>query len=1308
MRLVKLAVDRFQCIDHAELEFGPGLNVLYGPNDLGKSSLAWAIRAVLLLQHSSAHHERFVSWYGDAPPSVELSFASHDDRHWRVTKAFGGSSGRSLLETSKDGRSFSTDANGRQVDEKLRKLLGWGIAAPGGVGAGRGFPDSFLTQVLLSEQDNVRKVLFDTSLTKDSDESGRQRLTEALGALAQDPLFKAVLDDAQAYVDQAFTKTGRKKRAAGSPFLEVTERIKSLQREADALEAQVRETVLAEQRVSTLIRERDRLARELEDARGSLARMQAAFATAIRRRELRDQISAHEVRIGEVESLRASIREGEQQHGEMQVRAAASAAALQALGPEVASLAAALEAARAQQQAVLLDPGYERARTDGEQKLADARHGLLTAGHDLERSREREAAARQAAQAVAEALVALARREAEASSAERAHLDARAEATRAQEALERAKVDLREATSSDRAQARELRRRELENQRLAREADLRTVQATQQQLDDFTDGERRLQAAQALRDQHQGQVTRLAAVADETQEALRQNEGRERSLRSLQALGQLRVARKALADAEAANRQVVNERARGASLRDEAAALRSQMRAGLPTPARAAELRRLAEDVRVAEARLGGGLSVVVRPRRALQVRATIDDAAATTTQTAEPIFLNAVRSASLAIEDVVEIELTAGEESARARARELRARWAAEGEQALRALGLASLDELDQEVAAGDAAARRAAELEREALGIEQRLSQTPPADTAEVLARVQELEAALVNADQVALTEELDRLGSKWARELQDKLARCVEERTALKGALDEAREQLVRSSAQLEGAAQALASEREGHARKVAALAGDPGALAATTAARLRDLQHELAEVAAQLALLGGEEREASVLRERVQAAERTLEAAKVVASARENEVRTAREAVVQCRATRDGALMRARELDDGGAWEAALAAGAALDILPWTEATARAQRVQAERTRTIRQLEADTQVLAKHRQEAIEAAQTTLRSAEHRSSQGQQRLAAAQEAQQGLEREINAKLLAIAGLKTTLAGLNVDVAVAELARLRGELATLPGDDSVDEERLDRVRRTVNERAAQHHECVEELAKARGALEQVGGAMVREQKRELDEAIKREMAREHEIEVEYDAWKLLVDTLRETESQEGAHLGRALAGPVSERFRELTRGRYGNLELGAHLEGTGLEVQGEARDFSVLSAGTQDQLATLLRLCVAEQLRTAIVLDDHLSQSDPARVAWFNSVLRAAAHQIQIVFVTCRPMELLTEAELPGPGEATKISAAGHVRATDLTKVIRRFASDPNAPEGGVPSIPGGGSERRGRASKRTAEP
>jgi len=57
MRLVKLSVQRFQCIESAEVDFGPGLNVLYGPNDLGKSSLAWAIRAALLLPHGATLHE---------------------------------------------------------------------------------------------------------------------------------------------------------------------------------------------------------------------------------------------------------------------------------------------------------------------------------------------------------------------------------------------------------------------------------------------------------------------------------------------------------------------------------------------------------------------------------------------------------------------------------------------------------------------------------------------------------------------------------------------------------------------------------------------------------------------------------------------------------------------------------------------------------------------------------------------------------------------------------------------------------------------------------------------------------------------------------------------------------------------------------------------------------------------------------------------------------------------------------------------------------------------------------------------------
>jgi hypothetical protein len=52
-------------------------------------------------------------------------------------------------------------------------------------------------------------------------------------------------------------------------------------------------------------------------------------------------------------------------------------------------------------------------------------------------------------------------------------------------------------------------------------------------------------------------------------------------------------------------------------------------------------------------------------------------------------------------------------------------------------------------------------------------------------------------------------------------------------------------------------------------------------------------------------------------------------------------------------------------------------------------------------------------------------------------------------------------------------------------------------------------------------------------------------------------------------------------------------------------------------------------VLSVGTREQLATLLRLAIAEQLRSAIVLDDHLVQTDATRLAWFRQTLRSAAN-------------------------------------------------------------------------------
>src|SRR5713226_554984 len=203
MKLLSLAVRHFRCVRKAKIEFGVGLNVLHGPNDLGKSSLAYAIRAALLLQASSKEHEEFVNWDGNGDPEVELVFESEPQRIWRVRKTFGNNT-QAFLDESRNGTDFHVEARGRDVDGRLSELLRWGLAPPGGKGRPKGMPMTFLSQALLPSQARVAEVL-EQDLSSDSDESGKKRLIEVLQAIAEDPLFKSVLSTVQTRVDEAFS-----------------------------------------------------------------------------------------------------------------------------------------------------------------------------------------------------------------------------------------------------------------------------------------------------------------------------------------------------------------------------------------------------------------------------------------------------------------------------------------------------------------------------------------------------------------------------------------------------------------------------------------------------------------------------------------------------------------------------------------------------------------------------------------------------------------------------------------------------------------------------------------------------------------------------------------------------------------------------------------------------------------------------------------------------------------------------------------------------------------------------------------------
>jgi uncharacterized protein YhaN len=137
------------------------------------------------------------------------------------------------------------------------------------------------------------------------------------------------------------------------------------------------------------------------------------------------------------------------------------------------------------------------------------------------------------------------------------------------------------------------------------------------------------------------------------------------------------------------------------------------------------------------------------------------------------------------------------------------------------------------------------------------------------------------------------------------------------------------------------------------------------------------------------------------------------------------------------------------------------------------------------------------------------------------------------------------------------------------------------------------------------------------------------------------------------------------------------VTERFMALTSGRYAQVSFDPALKTRAVVVGGEPWSPAALSVGTREQLATIVRLALAAQLKSVVLLDDQLVQSDPTRLEWFRQALRTTVRdqQHQVLVFTCRTGDYLTQDELPKPTESQHESDEGRLLSTDLEKVIRR---------------------------------
>lgn len=1072
MRLHRLLVQHFAAIPDVDIALGAGLNVLYGPNDIGKSTLADAIRLALLLPHTSTACEPYIPWSGLDDPLVELTFETEPQRIWRVRKQFG-KRGSSLLQLSRNGVDFEDVERARKVDAKLRDLLQWGIPEPGGAGTGKGLPTSFLAAALLSTQANVTDVL-NRSLHDDGTLSGKNRIAAALQAVAQDPLFLALLRRAQARRDEAFTDKGAKKTARGSVFKIAADRVKEAREEKERLEKIVEESKEVEVHLEGLYQKRTKAEGELVVAEERLVAVQLLAGQVIERAKSWETVESARAEVARIQGIGKAVTEAEQrvrnlaavkEHAEQNLKAAQTAAS---------SAEGELAEAEGQASAMATDMAETVARQGLElQKIA--------AEQAVEAARQRSDAAIRAQEKVEAA----GRLEAE-------HLEKEAEAARARD--RRVEATLAEKVAND-----ALRRCDL----LERGAEAR--------------------------------------AAERGVESARAGVERERALQT-------------------DNQRIAAERA---DLAERRACLVVPEAAILPA------LRKLETELATARGALEVGFVMTVIPTSIVALQVRKDGVAVVPTTIAQPLVIEADAEAEVDIADLATVRVRGGRREAQDRVRALESRRAAEVLPHLSAAGVTGLEELEEKMIEAKELDSRLQSLDGELESLGRQLAGLSGA--AEALRQASERSAAcrfaLEGETLESLAPDLDLLGPDPSGSLRARRQKATRDAEAAREAVQES----TTAEALAEERVRALQPILEGaKADRDAALVAFPGGLATEIAAAGEGL------------------RAAVEVRERLAAELTSLQSQM---AARKGEV--------------DSALAQLRtaveEAQDGVETAQQLLAKAIADQSNEEGKLAERRRQQAA--------------------EDLSAAELALREATER-----------HETLPVPERMVSAE--------------EVNAATDSVQRSRQNLAAL----------------------------TEEILTTQGRLQQVGGAIAADRLRQAVEALDLAEQQDYEVETDYEAWKLLLEQMKAADADQASNLGQALAPAIASRFETLTRQRYQNVHLTADLSTEGVVVAGAVRSPDRMSVGTREQLSTLYRLCLGEYLKTTVVLDDQLVQSDDVRMEWFRGLLAEKARGFQILVFTCRPGDYLTEGDTGAADEMVSVdSDEGFVRAIDLGNLI-----------------------------------
>jgi len=203
-------------------QFSERLNVISGPNGVGKSSLFEALRRALMDSHlvSGQDVAAICPWGRALSPKVSVCF-SQGDIQYRILKQFL-EGAFSRLERKENG-SFSPLAEGRQADDRARELLSKNPP-------GRGFSQSRnwgLAQVLWVPQGEMKISELSGDLVSD--------IRSALGVQVFNRSSGPIEEKIGERYDRFFTTQGKiKSGKAAPPFVHLKEALERAPEEGQA------------------------------------------------------------------------------------------------------------------------------------------------------------------------------------------------------------------------------------------------------------------------------------------------------------------------------------------------------------------------------------------------------------------------------------------------------------------------------------------------------------------------------------------------------------------------------------------------------------------------------------------------------------------------------------------------------------------------------------------------------------------------------------------------------------------------------------------------------------------------------------------------------------------------------------------------------------------------------------------------------------------------------------------------------------------------------------------------------------------